>query len=105
MVRIFKFNQKISIRAPIFISVIILSIISLFVLNYIAEHKVQRHLIMIILGSALFFLIQFIRLRFFHEKINFIYFVMLILMCLPFTQPEIRGAKNWFLFFQPSEPS
>ena len=30
---------------------------------------------------------------------------MLILMCLPFTQPEIRGAKNWFLFFQPSEPS
>ena len=105
MVRIFKFNQKISIRAPIFISVIILSIISLFVLNYIAEHKVQRHLIMIILGSALFFLIQFIRLRFFHEKINFIYFIMLILMCLPFTQPEIRGAKNWFLFFQPSEPS
>ena len=105
MIRIFKFNQKISVKMPIFISVVILSIISLFVLNYIAEHKVQRHLIMIILGSALFFLIQFIRLRFFHEKINLIYFSMLILMCLPFTQPEIRGAKNWFLFFQPSEPS
>ena len=105
MIRIFKFNQKISVKMPIFISVVILSIISLFVLNYIAEHKVQKHLIMIILGSSLFFLIQFIRLRFFHEKINLIYFSMLILMCLPFTQPEIRGAKNWFLFFQPSEPS
>ena len=113
--KIFNFNQKISIRLSILVSIFILSIISFFILEYAGTHsskilgfelsRVQKQFIWIGIGSLLFVIIQFVRLRFFHEKINLFYIFTLALMCLPFTQPEIKGAKNWFMGFQPSEPS
>ena len=113
MRRIFRFNQKISIRLPILVSVIILSIISLFILKYTSNNtgqifgieliRAEKQFLWIIIGSFLFIFIQFFRLRFFHEKIHFMYIGMLILISLPFFSEEVKGAQNWIFGFQPSE--
>ena len=48
-------------------------------------------------------LIQFIRLRFFHEKMPFLYTFFLFFILLPFFSEATKGAQNWFMGFQPSE--
>ena len=78
MNRIFNFNQKFSIRLPIFISILFLSLISLSILKYAGNFeseifgvmfsRVQKQLLWIFLGVIMFLIIQFVRLRFFHEK-------------------------------------
>ena len=113
MRRIFNFSQKLSIKLPILVSVIILSIISFFILKYTSSHtseifgfkliRAEKQFLWIIIGSLLFFFIQFIRLRFFHEKINLMYIMMLVLISLPFFSEEVKGAQNWIFGFQPSE--
>ena len=64
--------------------------------------RVQKQILWILLGSIVFILIQFIRLRFFHEKMFFFTFFLFIIL-LPFFSEATKGAQNWFMGFQPSE--
>jgi rod shape determining protein RodA len=113
MNRIFNFNQTFYIRIPILISVIFLSLISLLILksagNFESEifgimfSRVQKQILWIFIGIFLFIIIQFLRLRFFHERMLFLYFTFLFIIILPFLSESTKGAQNWFLGFQPSE--
>ena len=113
MNRIFNFNQIFTIRIPILISIISLSIISLLILesagNYKTEFfgimfsRVQKQILWLIIGSITFILIQFVRLRFFHERMFLLYLFFLIFIFLPFFAEATKGAQNWFMGFQPSE--
>ena len=113
MNRIFNFNQNFSIRIPILLTVSFLSLISLLILESAGNFKteffgvmfsrVQKQILWILLGSIVFVLIQFIRLRFFHEKMPFLYTFFLFLILLPFFSEATKGAQNWFMGFQPSE--
>ncbi len=113
MNRIFNFNQKFYIRIPILISIIFLSLISISILksagNFESEifgfmfSRAQKQILWIIIGILLFIIIQFIRLRFFHEKMFLLYFTFLFIITLPFLSDATKGAQNWFLGFQPSE--
>ena len=113
MNRIFNFNQIFTIRIPILICIISLSIISLLILesagNYKTEFfgimfsRVQKQILWLIIGSITFILIQFVRLRFFHERMFLLYLFFLIFIFLPFFAEATKGAQNWFMGFQPSE--
>ena len=113
MNRLFNFNQKLSIRIPILIAIVFLSLISISILksagNFESEifglmfSRVQKQVLWIIIGIFLFIMIQFIRLRFFHEKMFLLYFAFLFMLILPFFSDATKGAQNWFLGFQPSE--
>lgn len=113
MDRVFNFNQKFHIRVPILISIIFLSLISISILksagNFESEifgiifSRVQKQILWIIIGIFLFIIIQFVRLRFFHEKMFFLYFSFLFIIILPFLSESTKGAQNWALGFQPSE--
>ncbi|SVE13996.1 uncharacterized protein METZ01_LOCUS466850, partial [marine metagenome] len=65
--------------------------------------RVQKQILWVFIGMFLFVVIQFIRLRFFHEKMFFLYFAFLFIIILPFFSESTKGAQNWFLGFQPSE--
>ena len=113
MNRIFRFNQNFLIRTPFLITFITLSIISLLILQHTNNFnnpvfgfmlsKVEKQFIWLILGFAIFIILQFLRLRFLNEKIYTMYFVTIILLLLPFLGDTIKGAQNWFMGFQPSE--
>jgi len=113
MNRLFTYNQKFSIRIPIFITIIILPIISLFILssagNYESRifgfllNRVEKQMLWFFLGLNIFIMMQFIRLRILNEKINFLYILLIALILLPYLNDATKGAQNWFLGFQPSE--
>ncbi len=113
MNRIFRFDQKFSIRIPFLITFIVLSIFSLLVLQYTNNFnnplfgfmisKVQKQFMWLILGFIIFLILQFLRLRFLNEKIYSMYILTIILLLLPFFADAIKGAQNWILGFQPSE--
>lgn len=113
MNRLFNFNQKISIKIPILISISFLSLISLLVLksagNFNREifgfmfSRAEQQILWILIGIVLFFVIQFVRLRFFHEKMYLLYSFFIFMIILPFFSEATKGAQNWFLGFQPSE--
>tara|TARA_B100000676_G_scaffold260930_1_gene270961 strand:- start:6814 stop:8118 length:1305 start_codon:yes stop_codon:yes gene_type:complete len=113
MNRIFNFNQKFSIRIPILVAISFLSIISLLILESAGNYKTeifgitfsrsQKQILWIFLGLLIFILIQFVRLRFFHEKMVFLYLFFLFIILLPFFSEATKGAQNWFMGFQPSE--
>ena len=113
MNRIFRFNQKFSIRIPFIITFIVLSVISLLILDHAGNLKssilgvilsrVEKQFIWLILGGLVFFLLQFLRLRFLNEKIYSMYIITIFLLILPFFADAVRGAKNWIFGFQPSE--
>jgi len=113
MNKIFRFNQRLSIKIPFLLTFIILPVISLLILQYTNNFnnpifgfmlsKTQKQLIWIILGCIIFLILQFLRLRFLNEKIYSMYFFTVILLLLPFLADAIKGAKNWFMGFQPSE--
>ena len=112
MNRIFNFNQKFYIRIPILISIIFLSLISFLILksagNFESEFfgimfsRVQKQILWVFIGMFLFIVIQFVRLRFFHEKMFFLYFAFLFIIILPFFSESTKGAQNWILGFQQS---
>tara|TARA_B100000676_G_scaffold224626_1_gene222083 strand:- start:27952 stop:29256 length:1305 start_codon:yes stop_codon:yes gene_type:complete len=113
MNRIFNFNQKVSIRIPIILFIIFLSTVSLLILESAGSYqtnifgfvfsRVQKQILWLILGSLIFILVQFIRLRFFHEKMFLLYSLFLFIILLPFMSEATKGAQNWFMGFQPSE--
>ena len=113
MNRIFRFDQKFSVRIPFLLSFLILSIFSLLILQYTNNFnnplfgfmvsKVQKQFLWLILGFIIFLILQFLRLRFLNEKIYPMYFVTIILLLLPFLDGSIKGSQNWFMGFQPSE--
>ena len=113
MNRIFNFNQRFTIKIPILIMVLFLSIISLLILesagNYQTDFfaftfsRLQKQILWMFLGLLIFILIQFVRLRFFHEKMFFLYLLFLIFILLPFFSEATKGAQNWIMGFQPSE--
>lgn len=113
MNRIFNFNQKFHIRIPILVSFIFLSFISISILksagNYESDFfgimfsRVEKQLLWIFLGFIIFIVFQFIRLRFFHEKMILFYIGFIMIITLPFMSEATKGAQNWIFGFQPSE--
>lgn len=113
MNRIFNFKQKFYVRIPILISFIFLSFISISILksagNFESEFfgitfsRVHKQLLWIFLGFIVFCLFQFVRLRFFHEKMFFLYIGFIMIISLPFMGEVTKGAQNWIFGFQPSE--
>ena len=113
MNKIFRFNQSLSIKIPFLITFIIMPIISLMVLKFAGNFdspifgvmlsRVEKQFIWIVLGILIFFILQFLRLRFLNEKIYLLYSVTVILLMLPFFADAVKGANNWIFGFQPSE--
>ena len=113
MNKLFTYNQNFSIRIPIFITISILPIISLFILssagNYESHifgfllNRVEKQILWFLLGLIVFVIIQFVRIRFLNEKINFLYILLIGFILLPYLNDATKGAQNWFLGFQPSE--
>ena len=113
MNRIFNFNQKFYIRLPILFSVFFLSVISISILrstgNFESEifgimfSRSEKQILWILIGLFIFITTQFIRLRFFHERMFLLYFGFLLIIILPFFSESTKGAQNWFFGFQPSE--
>jgi rod shape determining protein RodA len=113
MIRVFNFNQKFYIRIPILVSIIFLSLISISILKSagsfeseifgILFSRDQKQILWIIIGIFLFVIVQFVRLRYFHEKMFLLYFIFIFIIILPFFSDATKGAQNWFYGFQPSE--
>tara|TARA_B100000029_G_scaffold164513_1_gene160627 strand:+ start:52 stop:1344 length:1293 start_codon:yes stop_codon:yes gene_type:complete len=113
MNKIFRFNQSLSIKMPFLITFIVMPIISLMVLKFagnfdspifgIMLSRVEKQFIWIVLGILIFFVLQFLRLRFLNEKIYLLYTITVILLILPFFADAVKGANNWIFGFQPSE--
>ena len=113
MNRVFNFNQKFHIRLPILFSVFFLSLISISILrsagNFESEifgimfSRSEKQILWILIGIFVFIMAQFIRLRFFHERMFLLYFSFLFIIVLPFFSESTKGAQNWFFGFQPSE--
>ena len=109
MNRIFRFNQNFSIRIPFIITFIVLSVISLLILDHAGSFKssilgvilsrVEKQFIWLVLGGLIFFLLQFLRLRFLNEKIYSMYIITIFLLILPFFTDAVRGANNWIFGF------
>jgi len=115
MSRIFRFNQTFYIRIPLLVTFTILPIISVLILKHAGNFessilgfdflmsRSEKQILWFLIGFLSFITSQYIRIRFFNEKIYILYFLTIILLILPFFGDAIKGAQNWIFGFQPSE--